>query len=32
MSILENDRIYFFSQFTEFNQPPGEIISLPLNP
>ena len=27
MTILENDRLYFFSQFTEFNQPPGEILA-----
>ena len=27
MTILENDRIYLFSQFTEFNQPPGEILA-----
>lgn len=27
MTILENDRIYFFSQFTEFNEPLGEILA-----
>jgi hypothetical protein len=27
MTILETDRLYLFSQFTEFNQPPGEILA-----
>jgi hypothetical protein len=27
MSILETDRLYLFSQFTEFSQPPDEILA-----
>jgi hypothetical protein len=27
MPILETDKIYLFSQFTEFNQPPDEILA-----
>jgi hypothetical protein len=27
MTILENDRIYLFSQFMEFSQPPEEILA-----
>jgi hypothetical protein len=27
MSILETDKIYLFSQFTEFSQPPDEILA-----
>ena len=27
MTILETDRLYLFSQFTEFNQPPDEILA-----
>ena len=27
MAILERDRIYLFSQFSEFSQPPGEILA-----
>lgn len=27
MPILESDRVYLFSQFTEFSQPPAEILA-----
>ena len=27
MTILDTDRLYLFSQFTEFNQPPDEILA-----
>ena len=27
MAILEADKIYLFSQFTEFSQPPDEILA-----
>ncbi|NET51829.1 MAG: hypothetical protein F6K09_24965, partial [Merismopedia sp. SIO2A8] len=27
MPILESDRVYLFSQFTEFSQPPAEVLA-----